>query len=556
MIYQRNASFAAFVLVVCFAGVYYLTTSIREMVTPLIWSAFFAIPLTELILIADKFILTYTSFVLDKVCESRTVHRRADTIDFCAAFGDTHIKVGSGSGLSSFLEGLNPPASCKIRKLRNCLRRRVRVVRLEVDGQDSDVLGQPVNRLVEGWLYYVKEVTVREMTLTHADEAALPMTASIDGRAAEPQLRLQLFLDQADQYPAVLPGTQANRNIQLVGTLQVDKASSISWIVAFILSVAFMSGCCFVFVTCLIVGVQSFIDSIEDYKTGVNEFISYVKPLLTPEALDWLKTHAESFISNAMPALAAAMASAFESILFQTFMFVIYISFWIFEPLPISGPVARLFRSYLLLKTLVCLLFAGLMSVLLMCLKCRLWSFFFVLTFMLNFIPEIGALTVAFLMVPAVLFDGHLPMDTRLLNLLWLVIFGCLIKIITGNVVEVRMYATRGGQFMRMHPVIIMALIMLYYELLGVTGMFIAVPTVAAVKYYLLAFETPDTILNPLLVAIEGDEAAPHKNFVDTHRFDRIVCGGAREAVEPLLVQLNNGVELAGSRLPENLGDV
>ena len=71
-------------------------------------------------------------------------------------------------------------------------------------------------------------------------------------------------------------------------------------------------------------------------------------------------------------------------------------------------------------------------------------------------------------------------------------------RILTGNVVEVQMYATMGGQFMRMHPVIIMvpemqvvqamtaccgtpcrrlhskALIMLFSSLLGITGMFLA----------------------------------------------------------------------------------
>lgn len=40
--------------------------------------------------------------------------------------------------------------------------------------------------------------------------------------------------------------------------------------------------------------------------------------------------------------------------------------------------------------------------------------------------------------------------------MLRLVILGTCIKIFTGNVVEVQMYATMGGQFMRMHPVIIM----------------------------------------------------------------------------------------------------
>jgi len=216
--------------------------------------------------------------------------------------------------------------------------------------------------------------------------------------------------------------------------------------------------------------------------------------------------------------MTAQIVSSLESLSFQALMFFVYLFFWIFEPLPISSPVAEVFKSYLLLKTIVCLLFATLMSALLLALQCKIWSLFFVLTFLLNFIPEIGAIASAILTVPAILFDGHLPRDQRLENLLWLVIFGTSIKIFTGNVVEVQMYASLGGQFMRMHPVVIMALIMLFSALLGVTGIFLAVPTMAAVKYYLVSTDMPKQFKHPLLVFIEGDATAPHKNYVEQQR--------------------------------------
>lgn len=71
---------------------------------------------------------------------------------------------------------------------------------------------------------------------------------------------------------------------------------------------------------------------------------------------------------------------------------------------------------------------------------------------------------------------------------------------------------------MRMHPVILLVLIMICSAILGVTGAFLSVPIMAAIKYSLLSANMPDKYLNPLLVAIEGDERGPHKNYVDRCR--------------------------------------
>merc|ERR1719401_2315096 len=76
-----------------------------------------------------------------------------------------------------------------------------------------------------------------------------------------------------------------------------------------------------------------------------------------------------------------------------------------------------------------------------------------------------------------------------------------------------------------MHPVVLMAMMMLCSALLGITGMFLSIPLMAAVKYYLLASDMPQVFLNPILVMIEGDAAGPHKNFVDKHR--RLVSASA-----------------------------
>jgi len=339
---------------------------------------------------------------------------------------------------------------------------------------------------------------------------------------------LELYLDAAEQYPAVL--ARSNEGPRLHGKLVIDKSSSLSWIVSLILTLAIMAAGVWFFVAFIQMGVNSFRANLQDYSKGVMEFLDLIKPIFPQKIWEDIQKKATDFLQTQLPEMTAQIVSSLESLSFQALMFFVYLFFWIFEPLPISSPVAEVFKSYLLLKTIVCLLFATLMSVLLLALQCKIWSLFFVLTFLLNFIPEIGAIASAILTVPAILFDGHLPRDQRLENLLWLVIFGTSIKIFTGNVVEVQMYASLGGQFMRMHPVVIMALIMLFSALLGVTGMFLAVPTMAAVKYYLVSTDMPKQFKHPLLVFIEGDATAPHKNYVEQQRLIEHHFGGMHQA--------------------------
>jgi len=240
-----------------------------------------------------------------------------------------------------------------------------------------------------------------------------------------------------------------------------------------------------------------------------------------------------------LPGLLTGMAASLEEMLYQLVFFLIYLMFWICEPLPVSGAVMQVFKSYLLLKTIVCFIFAIACSFLLWILDCQIWPLYFVITFVLNYIPEVGAIACAVLMVPVILLNGNVPehcvavgkLDGKeaiphcvvfhnLDNLLWLCIGFALIKIITGNVIEVKLYAEKGGQFMRMHPVILLALIMVCSALLGLTGAFLSVPVMAAVKYGLLAANMPHAYLDPLLVIIEGDEMSPHRNFVDRRRAD------------------------------------
>lgn len=567
--FQRNAAFVAFTLVICQAGVVYLAGKLQSVVIPLIWSAFFAVPVTGLVDRIDH----ATNVAARKIwrrCRSmgrsspgevplrRTATGPADTWVFATEPGLGYIKLGAGAAAEQFVAlATRSWLSCLFPDARWCPRRpcRIRITKLEVRQRVNGARvttacqGPEVNRLVEGWSYYV-DVEMPE------EEGPMGMRQPLQASGT----RVHLYLDKEQQYPAVIPTGGAARAAEfagdagaeedaaesasstvslarswhaaaaaerppegrLVGAFEIDTSSSITWCFALLVTLIIMTLGCWVLVQFVYYGVFAFKNNLDRYQNGVLEFSNEVQDMLhnvvSKEAWDEIQRNVQNFVKDALPNMASDLVSYLEGIGWQIILFLVYIFFWIFEPLPMNSSVAQVFTSYLYLKTLVCILFASLMSALLFALGCPIWHLFFVITFFLNYIPEVGAMLSAALTVPAVLFDGHYSITDRMYHLAWLVVCGLLIKIITGNIIEVRAYATRGGQFMRMHPVILMALMMFCSALLGLTGMFLAIPIVAAVKYYMITANMPGVLLNPMLVMIEGDEHGPHKNFVDRHR--------------------------------------
>ncbi|CAE8633254.1 unnamed protein product, partial [Polarella glacialis] len=202
-----------------------------------------------------------------------------------------------------------------------------------------------------------------------------------------------------------------------------------------------------------------------------------------------------------------------EGIGFETLIYLLYLLFWTLEPLPVNSDVAALFKTYLLQKSLVCLMFAFSVSMLLLSLECPLWHILFLVAFLLNYIPEVGPIVCFFIMLPLILLDGNLPMERRSWNSLVFFVMFAVLKFLTGNIIEVALYAKSGGDLMRMHPVVMMALMMLFQAMMGITGMFMTVPAMAAAKYYMLSMNMPPAVLDPLLMCIEGTEQGPHMNF-------------------------------------------
>eukprot|EP00443_Scrippsiella_acuminata_P051294 CAMPEP_0115438464 /NCGR_PEP_ID=MMETSP0271-20121206/35270_1 /TAXON_ID=71861 /ORGANISM="Scrippsiella trochoidea, Strain CCMP3099" /LENGTH=533 /DNA_ID=CAMNT_0002864117 /DNA_START=27 /DNA_END=1628 /DNA_ORIENTATION=- len=503
--FQRNSAFVGFMALVCLAAFLFITQKFRSVLIPLVWSAFFAVPICGLIQQIDQFLI----FVASKIKHRSCVFKGVPGVMFTAEKDEKFIRVerSSDSELHRLLRGANMPCGPWSR---SCCRRRVKIVEISAP---QNVSADASTSLVQGWQYYICELGETSEDLREISGHTGLINDQESGRDQGAPRKLVLSLDRRGKYPV-------QSNCPRSGRLELDRSSPISWTIASAITLLILFFSLWLFVWFITLGVSAVMDNFHLYQTGVQQFMKEVstryKKYLPQKFWDAMQSGVDAFVRDGLPALIEGLVGQSKNVAWEGVLFVIYLLFWIFEPLPISAQVEQVFKSYLLLKTLVCALFATLISLTLWCLGCPLWPLFFVVTFALNYIPEVGAIMSAILTAPAVLFDGHIAdMHVRIRHAVELAICFTIFKIICGNIIEVRLYATRGGQFMRMHPVILMATMMMCSAILGITGMFLAVPIMAVTKYFMIVGGMPAKLLSPLLTVFEGDDTAPYRNYVD-----------------------------------------
>jgi len=107
------------------------------------------------------------------------------------------------------------------------------------------------------------------------------------------------------------------------------------------------------------------------------------------------------------------------------------------------------------------------------------WMFGF-LTFLLNFIPNIGSIIATILPLPVALIDPELGTVSKILVL---VIPGS-IQLIIGNIIQPKMM----GESLDLHPIVVLLSLIFFGTIWGIIGMFLAVPITAVVNIFLQRF--------------------------------------------------------------------
>lgn len=207
-------------------------------------------------------------------------------------------------------------------------------------------------------------------------------------------------------------------------------------------------------------------------------------------------------------------------ILFGLVLTLFYIVFWLFGPMPLDPSVRQVFQRYILIKFTVSGMYALSVYALLAWFDVDLRIAFALLTFVLNWVPEVGAILCIALPLPIILFDGELenPMNKAIMVL----IGELFLKLVYGNIIEV--IVLESDAQMRMHPVVILLCIAFFGWIWGPTGMLLSVPIMAALKATVASSAIPEKYRDPILVAIEGDTAAP-KRWEELPRLSSVSVG-------------------------------
>mmetsp|Transcript_21529 Transcript_21529/g.47327 ORF Transcript_21529/g.47327 Transcript_21529/m.47327 type:complete len:394 (+) Transcript_21529:173-1354(+) len=206
--------------------------------------------------------------------------------------------------------------------------------------------------------------------------------------------------------------------------------------------------------------------------------------------------------------LVTGFIADFSDTLVRGVLTLLYLLFWLCQPIPVHAAVDSLFRKYILMKTIANLCMGVSVGMLLYMLGVGMPWMFGLAAFLLNYIPEIGPLICTCLPLPIILLDSRNTVGRRLaVGLMYVV--GCLLfKFVFGNVLELKLI--EQDKKMRMHPVVVLFGVAFFGYVWGPTGMLLSVPLLALVKVVVLSSGTaiPTEVKHAVLVFLEGDPKA------------------------------------------------
>ena len=252
--------------------------------------------------------------------------------------------------------------------------------------------------------------------------------------------------------------------------------SFIAFLAIIALSVLFISG-----------SIESFVAGADIYAERLND------------TLDWLLLEAQKYginmnaqfladtvdklpVFNMVKSVGSTLVSILTNLMLITlFVIFIFMGKASAEKPSFVGNIQKQISFYLLIKIFVSLLAAGFTWIVLASVKTELASMLAVLTFVLNFIPNIGPFISTMLPMPVLFLqyglDWHILLALILLTT---------IHFIIGNILETKWL----GKGMDLDPLVVIACLIFWALVWGIMGALLAVPMTAIVKMVLERNET------------------------------------------------------------------
>merc|ERR1719421_851160 len=134
--------------------------------------------------------------------------------------------------------------------------------------------------------------------------------------------------------------------------------------------------------------------------------------------------------------LVSDLLADMSEMLVRGVLIFLYLIFWLCQPIRMDGMMNNLLRRYIALKSFVNLIMGLCTGFLFVFLNIDLAWLFGFLTFLLNYIPEIGPLIAMMLPIPVIMLDGRVSTETRCVTLILALVGQLAFKFVFGNVLE------------------------------------------------------------------------------------------------------------------------
>ncbi len=226
--------------------------------------------------------------------------------------------------------------------------------------------------------------------------------------------------------------------------------------------------------------IDSFLEGADQYKDKVNGAASFIE--LKAESLGFdiseydIRGKLKSLpIFSFLKSLTGSMLSLFSN----TFLIIIFSLFLLTGENISKREVKTLemikssIAKYVSSKLLLSIMTGGLSYIVYLIADVDLAIMFAMLTFLLNFIPNIGSVVAMILPIPVLLLQFGLGWQTP-----FVIVITVLLQAIIGNVLEPKML----GDSMDLHPVTILLFLTFWGFIWGIPGMFLSVPITATLK--------------------------------------------------------------------------
>jgi AI-2 transport protein TqsA len=257
--------------------------------------------------------------------------------------------------------------------------------------------------------------------------------------------------------------------------------------------------------TVLVVAVQAVITAANEYSQEVTHLINrtiallkaYRVPLDESMISNELKAQLPGFITGAFGTMTTLMSDGLLITFFVIFLLVGRDPFK--RRIGIYAQIETAIRGYVTTLTGISTVAAVLVGVILWALGMKMAWLFAILTFLLNFIPNVGPIIACLLPLPIALTQFNDP---------WMIVavigLPGTIHMLIGNFIEPKLM----GRGLELHPVTVLMALAVWGLLWGIVGMVLAVPIVATIKMVLERSTTTRPLAELLAGRLPGSRSA------------------------------------------------